>query len=383
MSKKRKVLVSVLIIIVVLTMLLIKVIQYTGIFGLWSISYTKTQIINHLEKKYDEKFIIKEEVENIEDNKDKFYIVYPVSDKTLEFFVQDEAPSYSIGLGGGSVSYREIHDTYTNSLLKKDLINLEKIYPKIYLEEYKNTDYNSIWFGSSYQTIELYFSNTYQEIDNFVYEIVEMYNYIQKNLNKYKITDNNTIIKIEAPGIALKVDNDTPRFTEIKENILNYLLYNFRENNNPEIYNIPADIKEKYEVKDIGWGNFITKIYINDNLFALEHFKNVKIVYKDEMASIDVSEIFELILDLKNNLDLVEYNNLKNIDKIEGEIMLAYTKDNNIYILAEDDRGYVNIYEYLEGNIDLQEWDYKDGLNKYFGVTISYDFEKEILHINY
>lgn len=362
-----------------------------------TIPYSNREILRYLKKNYNQKFVIKEEVILNEDEKDIVYIVSPKNDETLEFYVIDRYDGGSFWLGGSGPS-RNLLDTYTNALLLQELPILKNIYSNISIEEYDvNSEYftNSLWTGSSYQKINLSF-NSYSEIDNVVDKYIEIYNYIQNNVSKYKPV--HTEIQIETRGIYTEIGNTPPTVQNVKDNIIKWLVVAYRENGNNDIFNIPADLKEKYPIKDIGWGNNITKVYVNDNPIYIEQYKNIKMFYVNGCLQISIAEIVNLLPELKNHLVLVDYKNFKNLEEIlsDEEVFFAYLKDNNTYILTQDkNRGWSYIYKYENSEITRIYWDesyitfidfndeFKQRLDKYFGIKTSYDFEKEILNIYY
>lgn len=349
------------------------------------VPYSEKEILEYLENHYNEKFAIKEEIALHENTKNKSYVAYPISNETIEFYVYD-ALEGGIGLWGSTPQSRKVYDTYTNSLLLKDLPTLKSIYLDISVEEYNvNNGYfvTNLTSGSYMQEITLSFDNSYHNVDNVSNKFIEVYNYIQDNLSKYKAA--HTKISISTIGVRTEIDGSTLNVQDIKNNIIGYLVAKYREDGNYELFDIPADIKEKYPVKDIGWGNLLTKVYVNGELFDIKHYDTVKAVYSDGNLQIDGIDI--LLSGLKNHLELVDYNTFSNIDKIEDEIIYAYEKEDNIYILTKGDRGGISIYKYENSEISF----IKDGwesmssqeLDKYFGVKVSYDFEKEILNIKY
>ena len=127
-----------------------------------TVPYSETEILNYLEKNYNEKFLIKQEISLNEDTKDIVYIAYPISNETLEFYVLDRYDNGYIDLGTSKGPSRDLSDTYTNALLLKDLSKLKEIYPNISLEEYDvDNEYfiNSIWMGSAFQEVKLSLDN--------------------------------------------------------------------------------------------------------------------------------------------------------------------------------------------------------------------------------
>lgn len=390
--------------LIIIGLIVICVIGIIFIFGnkiarkipLVTVPYSKAEILKYLEKNYNEKFSIKQEITLNEETKNIVYIAYPISNETIEFYVLDNYDGGYIGLGGAKGPSRDLHDTYTNALLLRDLSNLKSIYPNISLEEYDvNNQYftNSIWMGSAFQEIKLSF-NSYSDVENLSNKFNEIYTYVKDNLSKYKTA--HTKIQIETNGVYAEIGDGIPDLEVVKDNIIRWLVDSYREKGNNEIFDIPVNLKEKHRVKDIGWGNLITKVYVNDKLVDIEHYKKVRIFYDGGCLQTSIGEIVEIIPELKNHLKLVDYNNFKNLNKIssEEEIIFAYEKDSNVYILTEDkNRGWTYIYQYENSDISRIEWDgsynltcndaFKQRLDKYFGITTHYDFKKEILHLNY
>ena len=363
-----------------------------------TVPYSKAEILRYLENNYHEKFIIKKEITLNEETKDLVYIVAPKNNESLEFYVLDEYDNGYIGLGGSKGPSRELHDTYTNALLLNDLPKLKNIYPNINLEEYSVNDQyfiSGIWMGSTFQRINLSFSS-YHEVDNVAEKFMELYLYIKDNFAKYKPA--HTTIKIETNGVYAEVGDSPPNIESIKDNMLRWLIENYREKGNQQIFEIPARIKEKHLVKDIGWGNQITKVYVNNNLVNIQHYQKVKIFYLGGCLQISVGEILEIIPELKNKLKTVNHSTFEKLNKIpsEEDIIFAYEKDHNIYLLTENkSNGWTAIYQYKSADINQIEWDHTyissltcndttlNRSEKYFGIKITYDFEKEILHFNY
>ncbi|MDD2409828.1 MAG: hypothetical protein PHD03_03815 [Bacilli bacterium] len=351
-----------------------------------TVPYSKAEILKYLEKHYNEKFAIKNEITLDKGTKDKVYIAYPINNKTVKFYVYDEYVGGYIGLGDSKGPLRELKDTYTNALLLKDLPNLQSIYPDLSVKEY-NINYEffvaNLRSGSYMQDITLSFNNSYHDVDNVANKFIEIFNYVKDNISKYKTA--HTKIRIDILGVSAQIDGDFPNIQDIKENITDYLIHKYRENDNNALFDIPPNIKEKYPVKNIGWGNLLTKVYVNGELFGIKQYDKVKAIYNNGNLKFDGIDV--LIPGLKTHLKLVDYNSFNNLIKIEETIIFAYEIDNNIYILTQGKREGVSIYKYENSDVNF----IKDGwesmssqeLNKYFGIKTSYDFEKEILNIEY
>jgi hypothetical protein len=374
-----------------------------------NVPYTEGEVLMCLKNRYNEDFAIKEWV--VLNERDKVYVVYPINDETVEFYVGSDT-TRSISIRGILV------DTYTNALLLKDLPALKNIYPDISVKEF---DINYTFIFANLTEIILSF-NSYQDVENVSNKFIEVHNYVEDNISKYKAIDMQIKISIEIPsywhtkghgGYASYVPSSFTLNSQVIQNsITDSLIYNYRKEGNHELFNIPVNIREKYPVKDIGWGNRITKIYLNGELFEREQLDGVKATYSDgdlKFNGIDAlipilkSELEEFKLDYKyikgkrydyNEMEFIltnersgEYRSNNYSERETEEIIYSYKKDNNIYILTQGDRGGISIYQYKNPDVNFLEdgWSSLSSqeLNKYFGIKASYDFEKEILNLEY
>ena len=356
--------------------------------------FSEGQVLQYLEDNYKEKFAIRYEVELPSDSKDKLYVVYPLVNPNFEFYVYDRYVSPSFIAGSYKSAKRELNDNYTYLLVSNDLSNIRNIYPNITIKDNSKDDnsYFYLRFDSFEVQLDMEFVFSYGDLDNISNKYMEVFNYLTDNISKYKNT--HTSILLKANDITHTVGTKPVSSEIIKDEILKRLVYSYREFEDSKIYDIPASVKENYKVENIGYGNDTTKIYVNNREVNVVKNNAVKMVYYQECLKADIADIFEIIPDLKEHLNIVDFSSFNNIDKIKGEVLFAYEKDNNIYIVSKDnDRGDMYLYKYANNDIETVSWnsvytfncddDLRKIYDNYFGIKISYDFNKEILHFNY
>ena len=356
--------------------------------------FSEGQVLQYLEDNYKEKFAIRYEVELPSDGKDKLYVVYPLVNPNFEFYVYDEYVSSSFIEGNYKSPKRELNDNYTHLLVSNDLSNIRNIYPNITIKDNSKDDnsYFYLRFDSFEVQLDMEFVINYSDLDNISNKYMEVFNYLTDNISKYKNT--HTSILLKANDITHTVGTKPVSSEIIKDEILKRLVYSYREFEDSKIYDIPASVKENYKVENIGYGNDTTKIYVNNKEVNVVKNNIVKMVYYQGCLKADIADIFEIIPDLKEHLNIVDFSSFNNIDKIKEEVLFAYEKDNNIYIVSKDnDRGDMYLYKYANNDIETVSWmsvytfkcddDLRKIYDNYFGIKISYDFNKEILHFNY
>ncbi len=356
--------------------------------------FSEGQILQYLEDNYKERFAIRYEVELPSDIKDKLYVVYPLINPNFEFYVYDEYVHSSFIAGSYNSAKRELNDNYTYLLVSNDLSKIRNIYPNITIKDHSKDDdsYSYLSVDSFEVELDMEFVFNYSDLDNISNKYMEVFNYLTDNISKYKNT--HTSILLKANDITHTVGTKPVSSEIIKDEILKRLVYSYREFEDSKIFDIPASVKENYKVENIGHGNDTTKIYVNNREVNVVKNNTVKMVYYQGCLKADISDIFEIIPDLKEHLNIVDFTNFNNIDKIKEEVLFAYEKDNNIYIVSKDnDKGDMYLYKYANNDIETVSWksvynfkcddDLRKIYDNYFGIKISYDFNKEILHFNY
>ena len=382
------------------------VVVFVSLFGnkiarlipLVTVQYSKTEMLSYLKRNYKEKFKIKEEIPLDKNEKDRVYIAYPVNDETVEFYVLDRYDNGYIGFGGSKGPSRELFDTYTNALLAKDLHNIEAIYPYISGENYK-PDYeyflSNLWMGSHYQEIDLSY-NLYRYVEEVANKYVEICKYIGDNIAKYKNV--HTKIQIKTKGFSFEIGNGVPSVEKVKYNLVGWLIKNHRENRNRDIFSIPADVKEKYSVEDIGNGNYITTVIINGEIIDTGRYRRINMDYIDGGLRIDIGQILRLMPGLESSLLKIDYTGFQNLNKIpsEEDIIFAYEVEDGVFIITKNySYGAAYIYRYENHDISQIDWsfyaaegtavndNFSEKLKRCFEISVSYDFEKEILYLEY
>jgi len=338
--------------------------------------YSSNKILGYLENKYHQKFIIKEKLK--EKLKSFSYIVYPANNKSLTFYVFDEYKPPSIIFLSYSPSTRELSDTYIATLITNDLPNIQqKVYKSIYIaEKDKICSYKQVL------TIPLI---NYEDIDNVTNVISDLIKYFRTN-NRYSkdnieiaVNYNNRHIEFNnnnmlASGFNISEDSNL-KVEEIKNILTKAFINQCREFRDDELFKIPVNIKQKYPVAE-----FIENPYIYVN--SKKPIGEVRFGYINGFELIyGIENIIPLI---KEKLILLDQNNYKIINS-EKKVQYAFKKDNNVYLLAEGDRGGLNIYSYNNGQITLCKDGYDsltvDEIDKFFGLKVVYDYDKEILNI--
>lgn len=406
-KKKKK------IIIIILSILLVTIIAflvYNQIFNTskteqsaYSIApYSKDDILLHLKDKYKNDFAINKAVKN-----DKFHIVYSVSptNSELNFYIVDQMEGGYIGLGAASEPTRIMSDNYIEALMWQDLPNLKKIYTGISLKDsydVKKLDRTDIKFRDSSQKIEISLSG-YEDIENTIINIDKLYKYIKGN-DKYignniifvfciydeSYTYNNGNRPLRYSDTKLR-DYTNLTAEDIKHSLIKSLLSIYRKNNSEELFNIPVDVRQQHPISSND-GEYIrmrsSMAYINDQPSTV----NLKFdigIQPDEEKLVITSGVENIIPLLTNKITILDKNDysIKGYPK-DHEIINIYKKNNKIYYLTKDNEGdtsgWIYLYSYDKNISTLIKDIYLYGLsseemNEYFGISFSYDYEKELI----
>lgn len=365
--------------------------------------YSKDDILLHLKDKYKKDFTINKAVKN-----DKYHIVYsvsPTNNSELNFYIVDQMEGGYIGLGAASEPTRIMSDNYIEALMWQDLPNLKKIYTGISLKDsydVKKLDRTDIKFRDSSQKIEISLSG-YEDIENTIINIDKLYKYIKRN-DKY--IGNNIIFVFCIYDESYTYDNgnrplyysdtklrDYTNLTseDIKHSLIKSLLSIYRKNNSEELFNIPVDVRQQHPISSND-GEYIrmrsSMAYINDQPSTV----NLKFdigIQPDEEKLVITSGVENIIPLLTNKITILDKNDysIKGYPK-DHEIINIYKKNNKIYYLTKDNEGdtsgWIYLYSYDKNISTLIKDIYLYGLsseemNEYFGISFSYDYEKELV----
>lgn len=340
-----------------------------------TIPYSKISILNHLERKYSPKFIIKNKIK--EENGDIFYLASIYNDNSFTFYVLDNYYSgFSIWENGSPT--RVLKDTYGYSLIESDLQNLKNINKDFYihskdkLREISEYNIDTVYYPRL--SIPL---NGFRDISNIANTVHDLTKYI-KNNNKYKGTTIQLQIHYNNKYVYDSVISETHQMTTtqiynlLAENLINVC----REHRYAELFKIPVSEKQKYPV---------TGYFENPYIYVDNKQPNGRVQFSYLNGKLVLSDGIEYIIPLiKDKSDFLNVNSYT-IKQNSKPILYAIRRGNNVYLFADGDRGGLNIYLYKDSssvmvrdgwdNLDLEE------LKEYLGVTCSYDYSKEILNI--
>jgi hypothetical protein len=356
--------------------------------------FSETQILKYLEDNYKQKFALKYEVTLNNDDKNKLYVAYPLENTALEFYVYDEYDKGYLSLGSYKGPSRKLRDNYTHVLVSNDLDNIRKIYNNISLKQFSNDDGDYSYLAVEDMEVELLIdydlnASNVNELNNIFMDVV---GYLNSNIAKYKNV--HTSITLRSNDVFRVIGTGTVDLDTLKNDFYRKLVYNYREDGNSDIFNIPSNIKANYKVENIGYGNDITRILVNNREVYIVKNNTIKLVYYNGCLKADISDIFDIVSDLRNHLNVVNYSDFKGLDKIKEDILFAYEKDGNIYIVSKASNDTAKyLYQYIDNDVSPISWqkvytfncndELKQIYEYYFGIRVSYDFDREILHFDY